>query len=104
MENHVDAAKRTRDKSETNLQRAPEHTKVRPHGAEETEHTTGRPLGAEETGGADPLSIPKSSACSRYAYRREAEQPPPTANHREQTIIRSTRSRQRNLKLSGWET
>lgn len=91
MENHVDAAKRTRDKSETNLQRAPEHTKVRPHGAEETVR-------------ADPLSIPKSSACSRYAYRREAEQPPPTANHREQTIIRSTRSRQRNLKLSGWET
>jgi len=77
----VDAAKRTRDKSETNLQRAPpEHTKVRPHGAEETVR-------------ADPLSIPKSSACSRYAYRREAEQPPPTANHREQTIIRSTRSR-----------
>jgi len=91
VENHVDAAKRTRDKSETNLQRAPEHTKVRPHGAEETVR-------------ADPLSIPKSSACSRYAYRREAEQPPPTANHREQTIIRSTRSRQRNLKLSGWET
>lgn len=87
----MDAAKRTRDKSETNLQRAPEHTKVRPHGAEETVR-------------ADPLSIPKSSACSRYAYRREAEQPPPTANHREQTIIRSTRSRQRNLKLSGWET
>jgi len=77
----VDAAKRTRDKSETNLQRAPpEHTKVRPHGAEETVR-------------ADPLSIPKSSACSRYAYRHEAEQPPPTANHREQTIIRSTRSR-----------
>lgn len=68
------------------------------------QHRKARPHGAEEAVRADPLSIPKSSACSRYAYRREAEQPPPTANHREQTIIRSTRSRQRNLKLSGWET
>lgn len=54
------------------------------------------------TGGL--LSIPKSSAYSRYAYRHEAEQPPPAAGYREQTIIRSTRSRQRNLKLSGRET
>lgn len=55
-----------------------------------------RPHGAEESVRAGPLSIPKSSAYSRYAYRLEAEQPPPAAGHREQTIIRSTRSRQRN--------
>ena len=52
-----------------------------------------RPHGAEESVRAGPLSIPKSSAYSRYAYRHEAEQPPPAAGHREQTIIRSTRSR-----------
>lgn len=59
-------------------------------------HREARPHGAEESVRAGPLSIPKSSAYSRYAYRNEAEQPPPAAGYREQTIIRSTRSRQRN--------
>ncbi len=59
-------------------------------------HREARPHGAEESVRAGPLSIPKSSAYSRYAYRHEAEQPPPAAGYREQTIIRSTRSRQRN--------
>lgn len=57
------------------------------------QHRKARPHGAEESVRAGLLSIPKSSAYSRYAYRHEAEQPPPAAGYREQTIIRSTRSR-----------